>query len=112
MYPTSTKADAKDLGEGLKTLGSICSAVSIPVVAIGGVDAFNTGPVIKAGASGVAVVSAVFAAPDVRRATAELKAAVATARRPPPRMRPRCFVWTNFMSCRMPSGARVIGTPL
>ena len=72
VYPTKTKGDAKDLGDGLKTLEAICSAVDIPVVGIGGISAQNAPPVIRSGAAGVAVVSAIFAAGDVERATEDL----------------------------------------
>ena len=43
---------------GLDGLAEICAAVSIPVVAIGGIDATNAGDCIRAGAAGVAVVRA------------------------------------------------------
>jgi len=58
---------------GLAGLGAICEAVSIPVVAIGGVGPTNAAACIEAGAAGVAVVSAVFGAGvDTVSATAEL----------------------------------------
>jgi thiamine-phosphate diphosphorylase len=57
MWATPSKPDA---GEpiGLDGLAEICSAVSIPVIAIGGVDATNAGDCIRAGAAGVAVIRA------------------------------------------------------
>lgn len=60
----------------MDTLAEICSAVSIPVVAIGGVKAANAGPCVQAGCAGVAVVSAIFAAEDPTAAAAEIRAAV------------------------------------
>lgn len=60
VWETPSKADA-DPPIGLDGLAEICRAVSIPVVAIGGVDASNAGDCIRAGAAGVAVIRA---APD------------------------------------------------
>ena len=72
VYPTTTKGDAKDLGEGMKTLEAICTAVDIPVVGIGGIGAENAAPVVRSGAAGVAVVSSIFAAKSVQSATEDL----------------------------------------
>ena len=58
IWPTPSKPDA-DPSIGLDGLAEICAAVSIPVVAIGGIDASNAADCIKAGAAGVAVVRAV-----------------------------------------------------
>jgi thiamine-phosphate pyrophosphorylase len=57
VWATPSKADA-DPPIGLDGLNEICEAVSIPVVAIGGIDATNAGDCIGAGAAGVAVVRA------------------------------------------------------
>ena len=57
VWPTPSKPDA-DPPIGLEGLAAICKAVSIPVVAIGGVDATNAGDCLAAGAAGVAVVRA------------------------------------------------------
>jgi thiamine-phosphate pyrophosphorylase len=57
VWPTPSKLDA-DAPIGLEGLGAICDAVSIPVIAIGGVDASNAGDCVAAGAAGVAVVRA------------------------------------------------------
>ena len=71
IYPSPSKPDAKVLGiEGLK---GVVSKVSIPVVAIGGINHDNVADVIRAGADGVAVISAVMAADDVYQATLSLK---------------------------------------
>ena len=71
IYPSPSKPDAKVLGiEGLK---EVVSKVSIPVVAIGGINHDNAADVIRAGADGVAVISAVMAADDVYQATLSLK---------------------------------------
>ena len=57
VWATPLKPDA-DPPIGLDGLREICEAVSVPVVAIGGVDAANAGDCIAAGAAGVAVVRA------------------------------------------------------
>jgi thiamine-phosphate diphosphorylase len=57
VWATPSKADA-DPAIGLDGLREICTAVSVPVVAIGGVDASNAGACIRAGAAGVAVIRA------------------------------------------------------
>jgi len=56
IWPTPSKEDAAAIG--LETLREICMSVSIPVVAIGGIDASNAAECIRAGAAGVAVVRA------------------------------------------------------
>lgn len=70
VFPTGTKTDAKDVDE--QTLKEICQAVDIPVVAIGGIGADNILTLKGSGICGVAVVSAVFGAEDIRSATEEL----------------------------------------
>jgi thiamine-phosphate pyrophosphorylase len=64
---TPTKPDA-DPPTGLDGLRAICKAVSIPVVAIGGVDASNAADCIRAGAIGVAVVRGALDARAIRDA--------------------------------------------
>jgi thiamine-phosphate pyrophosphorylase len=51
---------------------------SIPLVAIGGIDRENAGEVLSAGADGVAVISDLFRAPDLKSALAKLLAALRT----------------------------------
>lgn len=80
VFPTGTKPDADAVGFG--TLREICRAVSIPVIAIGGITKENVSRLASSGIAGVAVVSAVFAQPDVARAAADLKAAVMAALKP------------------------------
>ena len=70
VFPTSTKPDADFIPR--ETLTAICAAVSIPVVAIGGIGADNLLSLAGTGIDGVAVVSAIFAQPDVQRATERL----------------------------------------
>ncbi|HEX5503174.1 MAG TPA: thiamine phosphate synthase [Thermomicrobiales bacterium] len=79
IYPTATKPDAGDaVGPGRIT--TIVARVALPVVGIGGITADNAAEVIRAGADGVAVVSAVVSAEDVAAAARELKRRVVAAR--------------------------------
>jgi thiamine-phosphate pyrophosphorylase len=67
VWATPSKPDA-DPALGLDGLAEICRAVSIPVVAIGGVDASNAGDCIRAGALGVAVIRAATEIQELRAA--------------------------------------------
>ena len=67
VWATPSKPDA-DAPIGLAGLEAICSAVAIPVVAIGGVDAQNAEACIQAGAAGVAVIRAAEDVPALRTA--------------------------------------------
>lgn len=71
VFHTGSKADADDVS--YETLKAICEAVSIPVVAIGGIGKHNVLELSGSGICGVAVISAIFAAEDITSATAELK---------------------------------------
>ena len=73
IWETPSKADAAQ-PLGLEELARICSAVSVPVIAIGGVDAANAAACIRAGAVGVAVIRAATD-PALRRAVDEALAA-------------------------------------
>lgn len=82
VFATATKTDtAAPLG--LAGLAAVRRAVRLPIVAIGGVRRENAAAVIRGGADGIAVVSAIVAADDPERAARELLAAVREARRPP-----------------------------
>jgi thiamine-phosphate diphosphorylase len=67
IWATPTKTDA---GEpiGLDGLRDVCLSVSVPVVAIGGIDAANAADCIRAGAAGVAVIRAVAEIERLRKA--------------------------------------------
>lgn len=65
MFSTSTKADAEVLSK--KVLCDICSAVDIPVVAIGGIGKRNISQLAGTGVDGVALISAIFAADDISK---------------------------------------------
>lgn len=71
VFHTGSKADADDVSH--ETLKEICKAVSIPVVAIGGISKDNVMELSDSGICGIAVISAIFAQPDIVKATAELK---------------------------------------
>ena len=70
VFPTGTKQDADDVK--ISTLQDICNAVSIPVVAIGGISKNNMKQLKGSGIDGVAIVSAIFAQNDIKTATADL----------------------------------------
>lgn len=70
VFNTTTKHDANTVT--FETLKAICQAVTIPVVAIGGINKDNILKLSGSGVDGVAVVSAVFAQPDIGKATEEL----------------------------------------
>ena len=70
VFATSTKTDVDVLS--FDTLRSICEAVDIPTVAIGGIKKDNICKLKGSGIDGVAVVSAIFAAKDIATATKEL----------------------------------------
>lgn len=67
VWATPSKPDA-DPPIGLDGLAAIARAVSVPVVAIGGIDASNAADCIRAGAAGVAVIRAAEDAGAVRAA--------------------------------------------
>lgn len=71
VFPSPTKTNAiRITAEQLK---EICASVSIPAVAIGGISYENVLEIKGGGMAGIAVVSAIFAAEDIRSATARLK---------------------------------------
>jgi thiamine-phosphate pyrophosphorylase len=67
VWATPSKPDA-DPPIGLDGLAEICRAVSIPVIAIGGIDATSAADCIRAGAAGVAVIRAARDAHALRAA--------------------------------------------
>ena len=71
VFPTGTKTDAADVP--LETLKAICQAVNIPVIAIGGIYEGNVWKLSGSGICGIAVVSALFAANDIKEAARELR---------------------------------------
>lgn len=71
VFSTQTKEDATEISHEL--LREICESVTIPVVAIGGIQLDNIMQLEGSKIAGVAVVSAVFASEDIESATRELK---------------------------------------
>ena len=80
VFGTPSKPDA-GAPIGVAGLAEIAAAVSIPVVAIGGISAANAGQAIRSGAAGIAVISAVASAADPQRAARSLLEIVEGARR-------------------------------
>ncbi|HEX2914002.1 MAG TPA: thiamine phosphate synthase [Chloroflexia bacterium] len=73
VFTSSTKPDA-GVGMGLTGLAKLTGlAGSLPVVGIGAINETNAAAVMQAGAAGIAVVSALVAAPDVKKAAQRLR---------------------------------------
>ncbi|MEG2203917.1 MAG: thiamine phosphate synthase [Oscillospiraceae bacterium] len=72
VFTTSTKADADAVSHD--TLRAICAAVSIPVVAIGGIYKHNLMQLRGTGIDGVALVSAIFASGEIEAECRTLRA--------------------------------------
>lgn len=71
VFPSPTKKNAiRITAEKLK---EICSSVSVPAVAIGGISLDNVSEIKGCGVNGIAVVSAIFASDDIQKAASELK---------------------------------------
>lgn len=73
VFPTGSKDDADDVSH--ETLQAICEAVSIPVIAIGGITQDNVKELAGSGIVGIAVISAIFAQQHITQATKDLKQA-------------------------------------
>ena len=80
LFSTNSKTNAGP-GHGLAVLKDIRSAVSIPVIAIGGIGPANAADVIGAGADGIAVISAVVSKADITAAARGLSVIIAAAKR-------------------------------
>lgn len=70
VFKTGSKDDADDVSH--ETLKAICEAVSIPVIAIGGITVDNVAELEGTGICGIAVISAIFAKTDIKEATNKL----------------------------------------
>jgi thiamine-phosphate pyrophosphorylase len=80
IYATPTKTDT--INEwGLKGLEELHMQTNKPLVAIGGINSKNATDIIKAGADGIAVVSAICASSDPESSAKEIKAIIANARK-------------------------------
>lgn len=71
VFHTGSKADAKEISH--ETFKEICAAVKIPVVAIGGISKDNVMQLAGYGMDGIAVISGIFAQPDIEAAARDLK---------------------------------------
>ena len=71
VFPTSSKDDASDVS--FEILKEICEAVSIPVIAIGGISKENVHKLSGTGIVGIAVISAIFGKEDIKHAAIDLK---------------------------------------
>jgi thiamine-phosphate pyrophosphorylase len=80
IYPTKTKKDTGPI-VGPQRISQIRKAVNLPIVGIGGIQLHNIKEVIKAGAVGIAVVSAVMGAPDMAEACRAMKTEVLMAKK-------------------------------
>ena len=74
VFPTGSKADAGD-AVGIGQLAKICSAVSIPVIGIGGIGLQNAAAVMQTGAAGIAVISAILSQENSKAAAEQLRRA-------------------------------------
>jgi thiamine-phosphate diphosphorylase len=86
MFPTATKPDFELVGPDL--VRKLRAEIRVPLIGIGGLTPDNVGDVIRAGAAGVAVISAVCAADDPERATRRFVEAIRAARALTPNARP------------------------
>lgn len=71
VFPTGSKDDAVEVSH--ETLKAICEAVSIPVIAIGGITVDNTSVLAGTGICGIAVISAIYGQDNILEATKKLK---------------------------------------
>ena len=71
VFHTNSKADVAEVSR--ETLKAICDAVDIPVIAIGGISKENVSELAGTGICGIAVISAIFAEKDIKKATEKLK---------------------------------------
>lgn len=79
IFDTTSKDDAGH-GHGLAMMRAISDAVSIPAIAIGGINKDNAQSIVMNGAEGVAVISAVVSQPDIPKAARELRKLVSDAK--------------------------------
>jgi thiamine-phosphate pyrophosphorylase len=79
IYSTANKPKEEPIRP--ETLKQICNSVSIPVIAIGGINRDTARETIEAGAAGIAVISAVADSKDPERSTKELLDILKTSRK-------------------------------
>lgn len=71
VFPTASKEDAGPVS-GVEELKRVIQAITLPIIAIGGISVSNTPEVMRAGAQGIAVISAVCCQEDPEQATRAL----------------------------------------
>ncbi len=71
-----TRSHSGSAAAGIAPIKRITAAVSVPVIGIGGITDANAANVVRAGASGIAVISAILAAPDCENTARELREVV------------------------------------
>jgi thiamine-phosphate pyrophosphorylase len=71
VFPTATKPGAKPVG--VELVREVAGRLTVPFFAIGGITLANIGQVLEAGATRVAVVSAILKAPDIEAASREFR---------------------------------------
>jgi len=79
IFPTATK----DAGQtqGLERLSEIRRSVSIPLIAIGGINGSNVKEVFQSGADGAAIISAILSAQDIKAAAGQMVKLISDVRR-------------------------------
>ena len=80
IYPTGSKTKP-GTAVGTAVLAEVCRALTIPVIAIGGIEEANLKPVLDSGAWGVAVIASVCGSRDPQRAAATLAEIVKASRK-------------------------------
>ncbi len=75
IFETGSKTDTRIKSAGIKGLEKFCRECRLPVVAIGGINPSNASECIKAGASGIAVISAISMSGDIETAVRQLRRA-------------------------------------
>jgi thiamine-phosphate pyrophosphorylase len=78
IFTPGSKVD-HDPVVGLQGLRAIRSLTALPIFAIGGITADRTEEVMRAGADGIAVISAILKAPDISRAVNDFVSRVSTS---------------------------------
>jgi thiamine-phosphate pyrophosphorylase len=82
MFPSRVKPDAVRASPAL--LATARARLRVPVVAIGGIDLDNAASVLRAGADSLAVISALYAAPDIGAAVRRFNELIETESRSQP----------------------------
>lgn len=74
VFPT--RSHPGEVGQGVSALSRAVQAVTLPVLAIGGITEGNLEEVLATGCAGIAIISAILIAPDPREAAAKLRGAL------------------------------------